>query len=763
MSLLDTARRLVGDGIDWLASFLPAASEAPPAIDVVVPVHEAREDVQRCLASVLRHGTGDFRLVVVNDASTDPVLVARLDHLARTEPRVLLLRNDANQGFVKSANRGMNADALRDVLLLNSDTEVPPGFLDRLRSAVRHTPATGIVSPFTNDGTILSLPRWMISNPMPEGLDVAAFDALVAGTSPRLRPEIVTAHGFCMLIRRAVLDRVGVFDEAFGRGYGEENDLCERAKAAGFEVRACDDVFVWHRGSASFAGETDALKRANLDLLGTRHPRYHDDVQLFLRSNPLAEQQENVRYQLARRARRRAPALLMVLHSDPFADPREAPVGGTQLHVLDLTRALAAPRVVIAWPGDDGLHAAEVEGGDVSAPVEHLFAFPADVVLPPADRFALADPARERAFGMLLDALDVGAAHLHHLSGWPARIWRQLEQRDLPFAFTVHDYLCTCPSFYRLDLSCGAPCGCIEGGADVTACLTAFHAACGLAPPADARARIAAQRAELGALLESATAVIAPSSAARDVVARAFPERTLGLHVIPHALAVPVPPARATRPRDGVLRVALLGAPSAPWKGADDVLAVMSATRDLSVEWHVFGDAAAHGFPDGATAALGSAAASLRLHGRYVRDEIAARLADAAIDVTLLLSPWPETFAYTLSESWAAGVPAIVRDLGAPAERVRASGAGIVVAGAGEAAGTLRRLAASPDELRPLAERARGAAAAEPSLADNATAHRRVCAELFARTVARDTDPRWSERDLVLFRAHRAALARRGG
>src|SRR5262249_23520534 len=154
------------------------------------------------LTSVLQHGTGDFRVVVVDDASTDPVLVAWLDHLARTDERVLLLRNDANQGFVKSANRGMNADALRDVLLLNSDTEVPAGFLARLRAALRHTPETGIVSPLTNDGTILSVPQWMVANPLPDGLDLAAFDALVAGTSPCARPEIVTAHGFCMLMRR---------------------------------------------------------------------------------------------------------------------------------------------------------------------------------------------------------------------------------------------------------------------------------------------------------------------------------------------------------------------------------------------------------------------------------------------------------------------------------------------------------------------------------------------------------------------------------
>ena len=747
----------------WLddAARLLGGHTVARGVDVVVPVYDARADVERCLMSVLQHGRGDFRLVVVDDASTDPTLTARLERLAASDARVVLLRNDANVGFVKSANRGMTLDAGRDVLLLNSDTEVPAGFLERLQATAEHTPRTGIVSPFTNDGTILSLPEFMAANRLPEGLDVAAFDALIAGTSARLRPEIVTAHGFCMLIRRAVLDAVGPFDEAFGRGYGEENDLCERARAAGFEIRLCDDLFVWHRGSASFGGETDTLKRANLELLGRRHPRYHDDVQRFIRTNPLAQLQANVRYQLARRVRRAAPALLMVLHADPFADPRTTPVGGTEMHVHDLVRALALPRVVVTWPQGEHLYAAEVVDGDVAQPLLHRFPIALDGPAgAPQDRFALADAARERAFAALLDVLDVGAAHLHHLSGWPARIWRALDARQIPFAYTVHDYLCTCPAFYRLDLATGAACACLEGPAgDAERCLTAFFAACALAPPDDPPARIRAQRAEFGALLEAATAVLAPSDAARDVVARAFPGRALRWHVIPHAL--PVAPATAPpRARDGALHIALLGAPAAPWKGADAALEVMRATRDLDVHWHVFGDADAYGFPQRAAEAVGaSAAARLHLHGRYVRADVVELLAGAAIDVTLLLSPWAETFSYTLSESWAAGVPAIVADLGAPAARVRTSGGGIVARDPQDAAAALRRLAAEPAARDALARAARDAAAAEPSPADNAARHRAAYGALLDRLAAHGSTPPFGANDLALFHAHRAALA----
>src|SRR6185295_15813545 len=153
---------------------------------------------------------------------------------------------------------------------------------------------------------------FVAANPLPEGLGVAGFDALIAATSARLRPEIVTAHGFCMLIRRAVLDAVGPFDEAFGRGYGEENDLCERAKAAGFEVRLCDDLFVWHRGGASFGDEAGALESRHLERLDRLHPGYRASAQAFIASNPLAEHHASLRYHLAGRAARAHPAMLFL-------------------------------------------------------------------------------------------------------------------------------------------------------------------------------------------------------------------------------------------------------------------------------------------------------------------------------------------------------------------------------------------------------------------------------------------------------------------
>lgn len=260
-----------------------------PGVDVVVPVFEAREHVDACVKSVLRHAAGDYRLVIVDDASRTAGLAEELDRLASTNERVVVLRNAENQGFVVSANRGLRHADGRDVVLLNSDTIVTRGFLSKLAACAYDDESTGIVSPLTNNGTVCSVPRFMEDNEIPSSLKVDEFAVLVERASRRRRPDLVTAVGFCMFVRHDVIGRIGVLDEQnFPRGYGEENDYSERALAAGFRVRLCDDLFVAHVGRASFGAETDLRQEAHNDVMGKLYPTYHQRVQDFIRDNPLS-------------------------------------------------------------------------------------------------------------------------------------------------------------------------------------------------------------------------------------------------------------------------------------------------------------------------------------------------------------------------------------------------------------------------------------------------------------------------------------------
>jgi GT2 family glycosyltransferase len=154
------------------------------------------------------------------------------------------------------------------VVLLNSDTEVANGWLDRLQHAACSAPDVGTVTPFSNNATICTYPYEGWTGDVPGSLGLAGLDTLFATVNRGRTANLPTAVGFCMYIRRACLTQTGYFDEErFGRGYGEENDFCMRAAAAGWRNILAADVFVYHKGSVSFGEERFGL----MNTAGSRH------------------------------------------------------------------------------------------------------------------------------------------------------------------------------------------------------------------------------------------------------------------------------------------------------------------------------------------------------------------------------------------------------------------------------------------------------------------------------------------------------------
>lgn len=259
-------------------------------IDVIIPVYGGVEQTRRCIASVLTHKqSAAHEVVVIDDASPEPAIVGYLDDLAR-EGRISLHRNESNLGFVRSVNRGMALHGDRDVVLLNSDTEVANDWLDRLRAAACSRSRIATATPFANNATICSYPFEGWSGGVPGTLGLAQVDRLFATANAGRTVELPTAIGFCMYIRRACLDQLGLFDaERFGRGYGEENDFCMRALKAGWRHVLAADVFLYHEGSVSFSEERFELIKAATTALLSVHPEYTSRVHEFIKADPAAE------------------------------------------------------------------------------------------------------------------------------------------------------------------------------------------------------------------------------------------------------------------------------------------------------------------------------------------------------------------------------------------------------------------------------------------------------------------------------------------
>jgi len=251
-------------------------------IDVIIPVYKGLLQTRRCIDSVLRSAQATpFAIVAVDDASPDPEISRHLRELAEQE-RITLLRNESNRGFVHSVNRGMALHPERDVVLLNSDTEVANDWLDRLQRCACGQADVGTVTPFSNNATICSYPFEGWTGGVPGVLGLAALDRLFARVNAGCTVNLPTAVGFCMYIRRACLDRVGLFDASrFGRGYGEENDFCMRAASAGWRNVLAGDVFVYHEGAVSFSEERSALTESAGKTLADLHPDYVRKVREF--------------------------------------------------------------------------------------------------------------------------------------------------------------------------------------------------------------------------------------------------------------------------------------------------------------------------------------------------------------------------------------------------------------------------------------------------------------------------------------------------
>lgn len=227
-----------------------------PVVSVVVLTWNALDFTRRCLASLLEHTDQRHELICVDNGS-EPDTLAYLEELGRQHPRVKVIFNGRNLGFAAGNNVGIAAARGDYVCLLNSDTVVTAGWLDALLAPAERDPKVGLVGPVTNSiSGGQKLPAVPYDQDTLEGLDEFAAEhrARFAGQSA----VTLMVVGFCLLMKKALIERIGGLDEGFGQGNYEDNDYCLRTLLAGFNSVVAKDSFVHHFGSRSFlAGKVD--------------------------------------------------------------------------------------------------------------------------------------------------------------------------------------------------------------------------------------------------------------------------------------------------------------------------------------------------------------------------------------------------------------------------------------------------------------------------------------------------------------------------
>jgi GT2 family glycosyltransferase/glycosyltransferase involved in cell wall biosynthesis len=678
--------------------------DSPPGpVDVVVPIHGAADELGRCLRSLLAHTDLErHRLLLVLDGPQSAAVTATVAAVmgepagGATAGRFQVIELRERGGFVAAVNRGMG-ESNRDVVLLNSDTRVTAGWLDKLQRAAYSAPEIATVTPFSNSATICSLPRFLAANALPAGWDLDRFARLVEERALPAWPRLPTGVGVCLYVKRKALAQLGLFDRrSFGLGYGEESEFCMRALKAGYAHVLDDATFIFHEGQRSFGSSHAARVAVAHRQLARLHPEYLATVARFLRDDPLQPIRERVvaalrppRRPSANAGRTGSPArVLHVVHGWPPWNH-----AGTELYAAWLVRRQAAHREVTVFGRIADPARARLGIGDALELVDggarvRLLVRNFDE-RDPRSRNALASRPVERDFARLLAEVRPQLVHVHHLAGHAASVPAMVRRRGIPLLYQIQDWWTPCARANLCDSArrlCSGP-----APGKCAACLPLT----GL-PPAPAwnrllyRYRAAATRRAL----RGAAAYVMGSRFIHDSYLR------LGLlrpgdpvHVLSYGIEL-VPPARRpngpTRPPGGPLRFGVIGSmlphkgihvAAAAFRGIDPRSARLSVWGDPAIDPDYARELAALGARPGGQAGDAGGGVAVTLAGPFAEACKAAVFAE--LDVLIVPSLGLESFGLVAREALHHGVPVLASRRGAlpelfpdaPPEAVEAVGA----------------------------------------------------------------------------------------
>ncbi len=253
-----------------------------PRCDIILPIFNSLAYVKTCIHSVLAHtDQSQYQLYLINDAS-DKTTTDYLQNVAKKSENIHLISNSTNLGFVKSCNLGMSMGVSPYLLLLNSDVIVTPNWLFNLIECAESDPKIASVNPITNHAAQIDLAMVQGNNFYDMNWRLQQYFA-----DKTIALDIVTGVGFCLLLRREILQKTGLFDEVYGKGYCEESDLCMRFTTQGYRTVITPNVYVYHQGQASFT-HSHARYIANRKIFDKRwKTEYWRQFHAYQKANPL--------------------------------------------------------------------------------------------------------------------------------------------------------------------------------------------------------------------------------------------------------------------------------------------------------------------------------------------------------------------------------------------------------------------------------------------------------------------------------------------
>ena len=618
-------------------------------IDIVIPIYNALEHLKKCVESLLRNTSVDYELYLINDRSSDTGIEEYLKSLSVCSApyslkKLHIIENSSNMGFVKTVNKGLELSS-NDVVILNTDTEVPPAWAERFIFAYGNDDKIASITPFSNSATICSFPEFLINNEIYKGKSVEEIDRVFKDCNFDRPIEIPTAVGFCMFMSRKAIDEIGLFDEIFGHGYGEENDWCMRAAQKGYKNVFLPNLYVYHKHGASFndkgSKKREKLRNRNHDILIGKYPTYDAEVQRYIHKNPADKIRKIIRWRLDSVGE---PILFIMPKLE----------GGVKIYQDMQIEEIKAKRTTYAMYLENDLNSLVIKNNSLGKE-QLVFDF---------------GTMSSDMFVRLFNLLGIKEIFINHLIIYPlSKVMSYIMDADIPYTYFIHDFYPVCPKYTLIDIH-GKYCGAEKSGNVCDKCFYKHENSSDCIETAEPISNIYTYRSLWNYFLQNAKKIIAPSQFVKNVMKKYYP--TCEVEVREHALGNEIRKTfREDFIKDEVLVVTVLGAINEV-KGYDVIydLAERIYESNYKILINVIGTMKGH------EETFEEFDGTLCCRGRYKRENVSLMLAEYKTSMVLIPSVCPETFSYTTHEAVESGYPVLCFDIGAHGEFVKKTGCG---------------------------------------------------------------------------------------
>ena len=606
-------------------------------IDLIIPVYNGFTFFDKLFSTIVQTKM-NYRMIIIDDKSSDERVYSYLNEFANGKDNVILLQNEKNLGFVKTVNKGL-ALCNNHVALINTDIELPDQWLERLMLPILIDDSVASTTPYTTCGTICSFPDFLKDNKLFLNLNVDEIDSCFKEVKPPYF-SMPTGVGFCMGMNKNTIKEIGILDsETFGKGYAEENDWCQRAIEAGYKNVQVENLFVFHNHGGSFPSEEKKRLIAEHEkLLLKKHPNYNRDVATFCSIDPNKHLRQFVELNLLQKYKK-THTILALDHA----------LGGGATNYLikkkNENMELGNNFIIVKFNTLNDIFE-----------IEYFINNQTIRTYAPMD------------FGLIniIQYFNVDEIWVNELVSY-VNIYKTLgelreysQKKSIPIQMLFHDYFAICPTINLLNVEgkyCNIP---YIGECEKCIAKTNYLQSMGIES-------MSKWRNEWKAFLDNCTEVVVFSESTKEIV-----EKTYGslpnIVVMPHQISF-IPKINKVNKTTKTINVGLLGILT-KHKGEKIIKDLLKEInkQGLSINIKLIG------FAENI-----KRDSHFLQTGSYSRNGIPYLALMNDIDVFLIPSIWPETFSYTSEEIMKMGFPLMCFDLGAPAERAKKYENGIII------------------------------------------------------------------------------------